>query len=264
MVGREKEFELLEKTLAIGRHLLIEGPVGVGKTFLVREALAKLGKRYLRVDGDSRFTEQKLTGWFDPPQVLKTGYRKENFQPGPLVEAMQAGQVLFINELNRMPEGVQNILLPALDERCVYIPHLGEIRAQPGFQVIGTQNPREFTATVALAEALLDRFELLKLSYQSREEEITILGNVGMREKAASLETIIDLVRATRAHELIKRGASLRAAIAIVQLMESGMSLEEASVLALSSRIELISPEDDPASVIRGLLERVSVSKKKD
>src|SRR3954471_11765709 len=126
LVGRADEIRNLLRTVPLGRNLLIDGPVGVGKTYLVKQALAQLGLDYDRVEGDSRYTEQKLTGWFDPPLVLKKGYSSECFILGPLVQSMREGKILFINELNRMPEGVQNILLPALDEHRIQIPHLGE------------------------------------------------------------------------------------------------------------------------------------------
>ncbi len=258
LIGRERELEQLEKTAGMGRNLLIEGPVGVGKTHLVREALSRLGLKSLRVDGDSRYTEQKLTGWFDPPLVLKQGYRAESFIPGPLVEAMRTGKILFINELNRMPESVQNILLPALDEGLLQIPHLGEVKAKKGFAVIGTQNPREFTATHALAEALLDRFELIRLGYQDSAEECAILaGQAGSSLPAARLESVVSLIRATRSHPSIKRGASIRAGLAVCDLLRANLDFETAVLMALSSRIEMVSPDDDPATVLRELMAQI-------
>jgi MoxR-like ATPase len=258
LVGRERELDQLRKTIQLGRSLLIEGPVGVGKTHLVREALVRVGLKAIRVDGDSRYTEQKLTGWFDPPLVLKQGYRAESFIPGPLVEAMTGGKILFINELNRMPEGVQNILLPALDEHLLQIPHLGEVKAKKGFAVIGTQNPREFTATHALAEALLDRFELIRLGYQGEQEERAILaGQVGSKLADPKLDSVVRLIRATRSHPAIKRGASIRAGLAICDLLRSDLDFETACLMALSARIEMVSPDDDPATILKDLLAQV-------
>ena len=46
-------------------------------------------------------------------------------------------------------------------ERRIGVPHLGEVVAQPGFQVVATQNPVEYVATGHLSEALRDRFEHL-------------------------------------------------------------------------------------------------------
>jgi len=255
IVGRAHELELLQTAIGLGSNLLIEGPVGVGKTFLVQQVLSMRGKKFERVDGDSRYSEQKLTGWFDPPLVLKKGYGSETFIDGPLVTAMRDGSVLFVNELNRMPEAVQNILLPAMDERRIVLPKIGEVSARPGFMVIATQNPREFTATHALSEALLDRFDMIRLDYQSRPEELQILSQ--QTNRRGPLERALDLVRATRDHAQIKRGASIRAALSLLRLVEGGVDFDTAAVMALPSRIELVSSDDDAAELIRGLLQNL-------
>jgi MoxR-like ATPase len=248
VVGRDPEVESLLACVAAGKHVLLEGPVGVGKTFLVTHVAQLLGRSVIRVDGDSRYTEQKLTGWFDPPTVLKKGYGKEAYFDGPLAAALRDGAILFINELNRMPEGVQNVLLPALDERRVEIPRIGTIVAKPGFTVIATQNPREFVATSHLSEALLDRFELISLSYQNENEEREILkGATTFREKGKAdpelLEWSLQLVRNTRSSPLFKRGASIRAAISLYDIATGlgggWQGLLRAAMLCLPTRVEL-------------------------
>jgi MoxR-like ATPase len=219
LIGREREISLLRDLLAVGRHVLIEGPVGVGKTFMVLQHLKSTGRDHVRIDGDARYSEQKLTGWFDPPLVMQAGYRPEHFIEGPLVQAMRQGRVLFINELNRMPEGVQNVLLPALDEGLVQVPRLGTIEATPGFQVIATQNPAEYVATQRLSEAVLDRFEGLTMGYQSREEEGRILEKViDQMAPPENTDFILELLEATRKDQTFQRGASIRAAIAWMKI----------------------------------------------
>jgi len=91
VVGRAHESLLIEACLKASRNILLEGPVGVGKTHLALAAASRLGQPIFRIDGDSRYTEQKLTGWFDPPAVLKKGYSAETFIPGPLASAMKKG-----------------------------------------------------------------------------------------------------------------------------------------------------------------------------
>jgi MoxR-like ATPase len=51
-IGRDREFELLVACLKAGRNLLIEGPVGVGKTRLAQEGARVLNRSMIRVDGD--------------------------------------------------------------------------------------------------------------------------------------------------------------------------------------------------------------------
>lgn len=253
LVGREDELRKIMGCIAARRSVLLEGPVGVGKTHLAIAATTKLGRAVYRIDGDSRYTEQKLTGWFDPPTVMKRGFVKEAFTDGPLVEAMRTGGILFINELNRLPEGVQNVLLPALDEKKISLPRLGEVRAKPEFMVVATQNPKEFVATSHLSEAILDRFELITIDYQSEAEEFAIVH--ARVESGFDLESGADLIarasvriaRATRGHPRVRRGASIRAALAIAELtavfLREGadfrQAFHDAARMALPTRIEL-------------------------
>jgi len=241
IVGRLPELRAIHACIVTGRHPLLEGPVGVGKTALARAVAASLQRGFERIDGDGRYTESKLVGHFDPPGVLERGYQPDLFIPGPLIRAMQSGSLLFINELNRMPEGVQNVLLPALDEGSVFIPHLGPIEAAGGFGVIATQNPAEFVATGQLSEALLDRFELVRLTWQSQLEEQSIVQREARCAPSAGLVSrAVHLVRATRSDPRIRRGASVRAAIAIADLATAlDGDLAMAAQLALPTRIEL-------------------------
>ena len=230
-----------------GRHLLLEGPVGSGKTTLALAVCRELGRATVRVDGDDRFTESRLAGWFDPPLVLTLGYREEAFVSGPLLQAMHEGRVLFLNELNRLPEAAQNLLLPALDEGVVQVPHLGEVRAAEGFQVVATQNPAEYVATGHLSEAIRDRFEHLELGYQSAAEEAAIVAAATGCRDAALVSAAVRLTRGTRVHPRVRRGASVRGAIAIVELAEAegakgahdAEGLRRTADAALTGRVEL-------------------------
>jgi MoxR-like ATPase len=268
LIGRSSELEKIRPCLLAKKNVLLEGPVGVGKTFLALSVTEDLKLPVYRIDGDNRFTEQKLVGFFDPPLVLKKGYTEDTFVPGPLIEAMQKGGVLFINELNRLPEGVQNVLLPAIDERKIVVPRLGEVQASPKFLVIATQNPKEFVATSHLSEALLDRFELIVLDYQSEEEEVGIVSQ-SVQQKPL-VQAAVRLVRATRSHPKIRRGASVRAAQSISEIaalmMKDGMkfddALREAAMIALPTRIELERDTESEAStkeliesLIKGLVQ---------
>ncbi len=242
IVGRREEIAKILLAAKAGKHVLLEGPVGVGKTFLARAVANYLSRDFIRVEGDERITENKLIGYWDPPMVLKKGYVEEAFVPGPLTRAALSGGVLFINELNRLPESAQNALLPVMDEGIIYVPHLGSLRARDGFLIIATQNPEESVGVTRLSEALRDRFIYISLGYQPAEEEKDIvMQNVPISEDEAWIS--VKIVRKTREHPRIKRGASVRASIDIAHLARS---LEgdpdrwlKSSLMVLPQRIEL-------------------------
>ncbi len=220
IVGRNRELAIARAVLAGERHLLLEGPVGVGKTTVALAVCDGLGRATLRVDGDGGYSVSRLVGWFEPPLVLVRGYGEHSFSPGPLVAAMRSGGVLLVNDLDRMPEPVQNVLLPALDEGLVQVPGLGDVRAAQGFLVVATANPGERVATGGLSEALRDRFEHLALGYQSAGEEAAIVAADTGSANAALVRTAVRLTRATRVHPELHSGASVRGASATVAVAE--------------------------------------------
>ncbi|HUK76859.1 MAG TPA: MoxR family ATPase [Thermoleophilia bacterium] len=265
IVGRDEELAMALAVLESGRHLLLEGPVGVGKTTVALAVCAHIGRSVVRVDGDDRYSESKLTGWFDPPLVLAKGYCDETFFAGPLVQAMRSGAVLFVNELNRMPEAVQNVLLPALDEGLLIVPRIGDVRAAPGFQVVATQNPVEYIATGHLSEALRDRFEHVGLDYQDEDEEIAIVTRETGCPDLSLIAEAVAVTRATRSDPRFRKGASVRAAIAMVAIAArtegSGDALRRAAGAALPTRVELRDETDTPLPAV--LDELVGEARKK-
>lgn len=51
IIGRSKESDQIKKALKLGRNLLVEGPVGVGKTFLIQNLLKDAKKNLLESMG---------------------------------------------------------------------------------------------------------------------------------------------------------------------------------------------------------------------
>lgn len=221
MIGRKQEFNILKSLIANHLNVIVEGAVGVGKTTLIVETLKYLKMKHLRIDGDARFTEDKLVGWFDPAKILKKGYGKDSFLPGPLVECMLEGKILFINELNRLPEGVQNLLLPAIDEGEIQINHIGGIKAKKGFLVIGTQNPSDFVATSDLSEALKDRCEYLRLETLSKTEILEIIKAKVSPLSGESANFVKSFLDFTAHQKKILNGDSVRIALALAKVYES-------------------------------------------
>ncbi len=244
IIGREDELRRALAAKLANRHLMIEGSIGTGKTIIAKSLSNYFDQTFMRVDGDERFTEHKLVGYFDPPMVMKEGYGWNSFIEGPLTRSMKAGGILLINEINRLLETTQNVLLTAMDEQQIILPKLGPLKAKDGFMIIATQNPSEYVGTTALSEALRDRFVWIWLDYQSEQEEMKIVSIRSDNKDPKQIETSVKIARRTRENSDIRRGSSVRGAIDIANIIKN-FSLNEgnwilASIMSLATKIELM------------------------
>jgi MoxR-like ATPase len=265
IIGREEELAKALAAVSSNKHILFEGTVGVGKTVIAMALANHFNRKFYRVDGDERYTEHKLTGWFDPALVMAKGYSRETFILGPLTQAMKEGSFLFINELNRMPEGTQNVLLPAMDERQIIIPKIGTIKAKPGFLIIATQNPEEYVGTSRLSEALEDRFVWIRLDYQSEIEEQKIVQKETGCKNEDIITIAVEIGRKTREDPDIRHGASVRGAMDITELIQrlSGsltMDVDvwtRVAVMALATKVDL---QDQTTQKLEDVVKRIVTS----
>ena len=244
IIGRERELREMILARLAGRHIIIEGTVGVGKTTIARAVADYFDQSFIRIDGDERYTEAKLVGHFEPPLVVEKGWTKEAFVSGPLTLAMERGSVFFVNEANRLIEGTQNVLLPALDEGLITLPQLDPIHAQEGFFVVATQNPDSYIGTTVLSEALKDRFVWIRLDRQNYQDELNIVLNSTSKKDPKIVELTTKICRATRNNPDIKRGASVRGAIDFAKILELVGELDvdtitELAIMTLATKIEI-------------------------
>lgn len=218
VIDRAAEAELLEAALLSGAHVLLEGPPGTGKSTLLRQVATGRKIPFVMVEGNAELTPARLIGHFDPALVLSKGYVPSIFEDGPLLQAMRTGGLLYVEELNRIPEETLNVLLTAMSELEITVPRLGRVSASPGFALVAAMNPFDAVGTARVSGALYDRTCRISMDYQSTEAEQEI---VGLR--TADLDVfwrakVVDLVRLTRSHEDIRFGSSVRGAIDIARL----------------------------------------------
>ncbi|MBW0092839.1 MoxR family ATPase [Pseudonocardia sp. KRD-184] len=267
VVGRRRELDLVLAAVSAGRDIMLEGPPGTSKSTMLRAITANWGVPFVLVEGNAELTPARLVGHHNPARVLREDYSPDNFVPGPLVEAMQAGGFLYIEELNRAPEDTLNVLLAAMAEREVSVPRVGLITALPTFRVLASMNPFDDVGTARISDSVYDRWCRLAIGYQDAAEESDI---VRARTGTADEQLVADavaLTRATRSHRDLRRGSSVRGAIdlaAIAVELEAMGSHDgdrprrvlDAALLALSARIGVDEAADTtPEAVITEIWE---------
>jgi MoxR-like ATPase len=104
------------------------------------------------------------------------------------------------------------------------VPRAGTVVAAPTFRVIASMNPFDNVGTTRLSTSVHDRLCRLAVGYQDAEAE---RGIVRLRAPLPDLNTAlyerlvadaVDLTRATREHEDIRQGSSVRGAIDLTLL----------------------------------------------
>lgn len=248
VVGRERELTLLLAAVAAGRDILLEGPPGTSKTTLLKAITAEWGIPLVFVEGNADLTPAKLVGYHNPARVLREGYTADNFVDGPLLEAMRGGGFLYIEEFNRAPEDTLNTLLTAMADRRIAVPRVGAVVARDTFRVVASMNPYDNIGTTRLSTSVHDRFNRLAITYQDEQSErgiVALRAPVPDLDRALYTRLVADavaLTRATRAHQDIRQGASVRGAIDLTLVAGQLLTMDAERPDAFHSAV----PDRDP------------------
>lgn len=268
VVGLRRQAELVEAALAEGCHVVLDGPPGTGKSTLLR-ALANASGRGLQfVEGNAELTPARLIGHHDPALVLAGGYRPEAWSDGPLATAMRSGSLLYLEELNRIPEETLNVLITAMAERELVVPRLGRIGAQDGFVLVAAMNPFDAVGTARVSQAISDRMCRVTVGYLDAPGEREVVSRQAGPAPEALIALAVTVTRGTRSHPAVRTGASVRGAIDMVRLARGlerlrggdplgADGLLDAALAALSGRIRVHEDQDrTPEEVIAELLDQ--------
>ena len=168
--------------------VFVTGLSGNGKTLMIEQVHAELKKELIRVNITIETDEDDLLGGFR----LVNGETK--FVPGPVIEAMQRGCTLLLDECD-LGSNKLMCLQPVLEGKGVYLKKVNKwVTPKDGFNVMATANTKgkgsedgRFIGTNILNEAFLERFAVtIEQPYASNSVEKKIV--LGSMKKYGSVD----------------------------------------------------------------------------
>jgi MoxR-like ATPase len=277
--GKRLQIELVITCLLAEGHILMEDNPGTGKTVLARTLAHAIsgsqgGKEVLfrRIQFTPDLLPMDLIGAY----IYDEANHDFIFKKGPLF-----CNILLADEINRASPKVQSALLECMAEGQITVGDT-TTKLEDVFFTIATQNPIEMEGTYPLPSAQLDRFFMkIQFGYVDAATELDIYRNYGniahnldslqqvlsmedilnLRKEAAAvyvhdeiIQSVSEVVRATRAHSDITLGASTRAGIAFMRCLKAFALVKGRSFVI----------EDDLQAIAHPMLDHRLIYRNKD
>jgi MoxR-like ATPase len=256
--------------IQLGRPLLLEGEVGVGKTELAKTLASVHGRRLIRLQCyEGIDTNQALYEWDYARQMLQIRALSEHqvadddavdklFGPKfllerPLLEAVRAGDraVLLIDEVDRADDEFEAFLLELLSDFQITIPEIGTIRAETPPMVVLTSN-----RTRELHDALKRRclYHWVAFPSPEREIEIILVRAPGVSEILA--RKVVEAINRLRALDLAKPPGVAETLDWVATLDVLGAPVLDARTI--EDTLGAVIKERDDLDVVRDNLEQIA------
>lgn len=183
----------------------VTGLSGNGKTIMIEEICARLGREMVRTNITIETDEDDLIGGFR----LVNG--ETRWTDGPVINAMQRGAILLLDEVD-LGSHKMMCLQPILEGKPIYIKKINKVvYPSAGFNIFATANTKgrgsedgKFVGTMIMNEAFLERFSVtFEQEYPANNVEQEIMNKVmeknGIKEQGHFVKCLADWASAIRA-----------------------------------------------------------------
>lgn len=235
-VAHEK-FDTIVKFVANNEPVFLTGPAGSGKNVLCQQVAKALGLKFYFSNAVTQ--EYKITGFTDAMGV---------FHESQFYKAFKYGGLFMLDEMDASIPEVLVILNAAIANRYFDFPApIGYVEAHPDFRVVAAGNTfglgsnYEYVGRNQLDMASLDRFAVVKVSYDRNIELNVANGNIELVDFADDLRKAAEKsgIRFIVSYRAIGRIAKLEGLLGLEQTLETCLlkSLEKDDISALLSNV---------------------------
>lgn len=235
-VAHEK-FTQIVQFVANNEPVFLTGPAGSGKNVLCQQVAKALGLNFYFSNAVTQ--EYKITGFTDAMGV---------FHESQFYKAFKNGGLFMLDEMDASIPEVLVILNAAIANRYFDFPApIGYVEAHPDFRVIAAGNTfglganYEYVGRNQLDMASLDRFAVVKVSYDRNIELNVAQGNVELVDFADDLRKAAEKagIRFLVSYRAIGRIAKLEGLLGLDEALKTCLikSLEKDDISALLSNV---------------------------